>query len=85
MGGSIMSATIRVSDAPEARRADASLRITVRLELAEMLRRIIPPYITLLGESGDPDLLPTEARDAALDLLGELDAFGYVIVRRAAS
>ena len=27
-----------------------------------MLQRIIPPYVTLLGEEGDPDLLPTEAR-----------------------
>lgn len=63
--------------------AAASLRLTVRLEVAEMLQRIVPPLISLLGEEGDPALLPTEARDAALDLMEELDSRGYAIVRRA--
>ena len=82
-----MATLIRTSDAPEFRdaRAEASLRITVRLELAEMLQRVIPPYVSLLGEDSDPDLLPTEARDAALDLVEGLEAHGYAIVRRAAA
>jgi len=82
-----MATIVHISDAPEARdgRAAASLRITVRLELAEMLQRIIPPLISVLGEDGDPDLLPTEARDAALDLMEELEARGYAIVRRASA
>jgi hypothetical protein len=78
-----MQATAHAT-APSDTRAAASLRLTVRLELAEMLGRIIPPYISILGEEGDPDLLPTEAREAAIDLLGELEARGYTIVRRAA-
>ena len=50
-----------------------------------MLQRIIPPLISILGEEGDPDLLPTEAREAALDLVEELDARGYAVTRRAAA
>ena len=66
-------------------RAAASLRLTVRLELAEMLQRVVPPYVSILGEDEDLDLLPTDARDASLDLLEELEARGYAIVRRAGS
>jgi hypothetical protein len=83
-----MATIVHTSDAPEARRdtrAEASLRLTVRLELAEMLQRIIPPLISTLGEEGDPDLLPTEAREASLDLLDELESRGYAIVREARS
>ena len=81
-----MATTTHASDAPEVRdgRADASLRLTLRLELAEALRRIVPPLVTVYSD-GEADLLPFEAHDPALDLLDELDAFGYVIVRRAAS
>ena len=66
-------------------RAAASLRLTVRLELAEMLQRVVPPYVSILGEDEELDLLPTDARDASLDLLEELEARGYAIVRRAGS
>lgn len=77
-----MSVTLTIDPAVETRAA-AALKLTVRLEMAEMLQRIIPPLISLLGEAGDPDLLPTEARDAALDLMDELEARGYRIGRTA--
>lgn len=78
-----MATIITTSDAPEATvmRAAASLRLTVRLELAEMLSRIIPPFVTVTSDDGDVDLLPTEAREAALDAVEELEGRGYRIVR----
>jgi hypothetical protein len=45
----------------------------------------LTPYVSLLGEDGDPDLLPTDARDAALDLLDGLARRGYAIVREGRS
>ncbi len=82
-----MATIVHISDAPETRdtRADASLRLTARLELAEILQRVVPPFVTLMDEDGDLDLLPTEARELAIDLFDDLESRGYAIVRRAGS
>ncbi len=79
-----MSITVHTSDAREFRdgRADASQRVATRMALAELLRRVIPPLVTVY-EDGEADLLLPEASDAASDLLSELDALGYSVVRRA--
>ena len=79
-----MATTVYCSDPREAHdgRAEASWRIALRLELAEMLRRLVPELVTVYP-GGDPDLLSADADDAASDLLRELDARGYRIAREA--
>ena len=53
------------------------------MTLAEVLARVIPPLVTVY-EDGEADLLRPEATDAASDLIEELDAMGYAIVRSPA-
>ncbi len=61
-------------------RAAASQRIATRMELAEMLRRVVLPLVTVYPD-GEADLLRPDADDAASDLLSELEHLGYAIVR----
>jgi hypothetical protein len=80
-----MATSIFCSNAREFRdgRAEASQRVATRMALAEILTRVIPPLVTVY-EDFEADLLLSEANDAALDLLDELERRGYTIVRRAA-
>ncbi len=81
-----MATLIRTSDAPEFQdgRAEASRRLSARLTVAEILSRVVPPMITVYPDAG-ANLLSSDANDAACDLIEELDALGYAIVRRAAA
>ena len=79
-----MATTIHPSGATDGRPA-ASLRLTVRLELSEMLQRLSPRLTTIVGDEDvtEPDVHPSAAREFALDLMEELEARGYAVVRRA--
>lgn len=63
--------------------AVAARRITLRDEIAGMLRQIIPGYLTTYGED-DPDLFHVDACDAAQELIEELALRGYDIRRTGA-
>ena len=76
--------------AADARRACAVTvqEAKVREDLAEVLERVVPRHVTVADDQGEIDaegsLHPTDAREAARDVLGHLSARGYVVRRAAA-